>query len=83
MAGTAPCPSETWLTPATFSSACIRFDGCRTARSRPLIVVVPAAGLEVMLGADPETVTDSFNRGAMVITSSGSAPSAVIITGRE
>ena len=51
--------------------------------SRPLTVVVPAAGLEVMLGAEPETVTDSLTSGVMVMTSSGSATSVVIITGRE
>ncbi len=83
MAGTAACPSETWLTPATFSIACIRLVGCRTAMSRPLTLVAPAAGVVSMLGADPDTITDSLTSGATVTTSSCSALSSLIITGRE
>ncbi len=82
IAGTAACPSETWLTPATFSSACIRLVGCRTAMSRPLTLVAPAAGVESMLGADPDIVTDSLTSGVTVSTSSGSASSWLTMTGR-
>ena len=83
IAGTAAWPSETWLTPATFSIACIRLVGWRTAMSRPLTLVAPAAGVVSMLGAEPETVTDSLTSGATVTTSSGSASSSLISTGRE
>ena len=40
-------------------------------------LVVPAAGVASMLGAEPETVTDSLTSGVTVTTSSGSAPSLV------
>ena len=83
MAGTAAWPSETWLTPATFSIACIRLAGWRTATSRPLTLVVPAAGVASMLGADPVTVTDSLINGAMVMSSSWPASIFSINTGRE
>ena len=82
MAGTAACPSDTWFTPATFSIACIRLDGWRTAMSRPLTLVVPAAGVASMLGAEPVTVTDSFISGVMVMVSSWPASNRSNRTGR-
>ncbi len=83
MAGTAACPSDTWLTPATFSMACMRLVGCRTATSRADRLAVAAPGVDSMLGAEPETVTDSLRIGAIVTTSSAETSSASIRSGRE
>src|SRR5688572_21113456 len=72
MAGTAACPSETWLTPGTVSSACIRFSGALCAICREESSVIPAAGVVVTLGATPTTVNDSSRSG---LTASSTCPS--------
>ena len=54
MAGTEAWPSETWLTPGTVSSACIRFSGARCVICRDESSVIPAAGVVVTLGAAPD-----------------------------
>src|SRR5687767_2564382 len=83
IAGTAAWPSDTWLTPATFSMACIRFAGWRTATSRADRLDVAAPGVDSMLGADPDTVTDSLRTGATVISNSVAGSSDSIRIGRE
>ena len=57
------------MTPATFSSACIRLLGCRTPISVALSVVVPAAGVDSMPGADPDTTIASLRIGWTVTVS--------------
>src|SRR5688500_17707767 len=83
IAGTAAWPSDTWLTPATFSIACIRLAGWRTATSRADRLAVAAPGVDSMLGADPDTVTDSFRIGAIVTSNSPAPSSDWINIGRE
>ena len=62
--GTAACPSETLLTPGTFSSACVRLTGWRTSISVRDRSVVAFPGAVSMSGAVPAvTVTDSSMRG--------------------
>ncbi len=64
IAGTAACPSDTWLTPGTVSSACRRCSGERRWSCVRERSVVAAAGAASMLGAAPTTVTDSSPSGS-------------------
>ena len=69
--------------PATFSRDCVRFRGCRDSMSAFGTIVVPATGLDSIVGAAPAvTVTLSSASGATSITTGPSAGIASTRTGR-
>ena len=80
-AGTAACPSLTWFTPGTFSSACTRLDGIRVWISACDTLVVADAGVASMSGAAPETVRRSLTSASTVMVS-GSSPAGSASTSR-
>ena len=84
MAGTAACPSDTWFTPAHVLERLHEIGGLPNGDiAPPTGVAVAAPGVDSMLGAEPETVTDSLTSGAMVTTNSVAASSASIRIGLE
>src|SRR5687767_7821605 len=58
-AGTAACPSDTWFTPGTFSTICIRFAGPRCATSARDSIVMAAPSEASILGATPAVTSTS------------------------
>ena len=74
IAGTAAWPSDTVDAPATFSSICVRFTGCRAVMSVDVRSVIPLPGAVSIHGAAPAvTLTVSETSGA---TSTVSGPFA-------
>ena len=82
MAGTAAWPSETEDTPATFSTACVRFEGWRDSMSSLGTMVVPLAGVASIVGAAPAvTITLSSAIGSTSMTTGPSFGIARTVNG--